>query len=73
MMYTEFISSEGLIRDAFKSVQKLDIYDEERPIGIQIFGGEEESMRISAEIVERANPDVLDGPDRKSTRLNSSH
>ena len=60
MMYTEFISSEGLIRDAFKSVQKLDIYDEERPIGIQIFGGEEESMRISAEIVERANPDVLD-------------
>ena len=41
MMYTEFISSEGLIRDAFKSTQKLDIYDDERPIGIQIFGGEE--------------------------------
>ena len=45
MMYTEFISSEGLIRDAEKSVQKLDIYDEERPIGIQIFGGDEDSMR----------------------------
>jgi len=60
MMYTEFISSEGLIRDAHKSVQKLDIYDEERPIGIQIFGGEERSMRLSAEIVERSNPDLLD-------------
>ena len=60
MMYTEFISSEGLIRDAFKSTQKLDIYEEERPIGIQIFGGEEESMRLSAEIVERSNPDLLD-------------
>ena len=60
MMYTEFISSEGLIRDAFKSMQKLDIYDDERPIGIQIFGGEEASMRLSAEIVERSNPDLLD-------------
>ena len=60
MMYTEFISSEGLIRDAEKSVQKLDIYDEERPIGIQIFGGDEDSMRQSAEIVERSNPDLLD-------------
>ena len=60
MMYTEFISSEGLIRDAFKSTQKLDIYDDERPIGIQIFGGEEASMRLSAEIVERSNPDLLD-------------
>ncbi|MCO4807517.1 MAG: tRNA dihydrouridine synthase DusB [Flavobacteriales bacterium] len=60
LMYTEFISSEGLIRDAQKSVQKLDIYEEERPIGIQIFGGEESSMRLSAEIVERSNPDLLD-------------
>lgn len=60
MMYTEFISVEGLIRDARKSVQKLDIYDEERPIGIQIFGAEEDSMRRAAEIVEEAKPEVLD-------------
>lgn len=60
MMYTEFISVEGLIRDAHKSVQKLDIYDEERPVGIQIFGAEIDSMRRAAEIVEVANPEVLD-------------
>jgi tRNA-dihydrouridine synthase B len=60
MMYTEFISVEGLIRDADKSVQKLDIYDEERPIGIQIFGSDQYSMEKAAEIVEGANPDVLD-------------
>ncbi len=60
LMYTEFISSEGLIRDAAKSVQKLDIYEYERPIGIQIFGSEIESMRKTAEIVERTNPDILD-------------
>jgi len=60
MMYTEFISVEGLIRDADKSVQKLDIYEYERPIGIQIFGAEEDSMRRAAEIVEEANPEVLD-------------
>lgn len=60
MMYTEFISVEGLIRDASKSVQKLDIYEEERPIGIQIFGAELESMRQAAEIVEEAGPEVLD-------------
>ena len=60
MMYTEFISVEGLIRDATKSVQKLDIYDYERPIGIQIFGAEEDSMRRAAEIVEEAQPEVLD-------------
>ncbi len=60
MMFTEFISVEGLIRDADKSVQKLDIYPEERPIGIQIFGAEEESMRKAAAIVEEAKPDVLD-------------
>ncbi len=57
MMYTEFISVEGLIRDAHKSVQKLDY---ERPIGIQIFGAKEDSMRRAAEIVEEANPEVLD-------------
>lgn len=59
-MYTEFISSEGLIRDAAKSVQKLDIFDYEKPIGIQIFGNEIESMREAAEIVEEAKPDILD-------------
>jgi tRNA-dihydrouridine synthase B len=60
MMYTEFISVEGLIRDAAKSVQKLDIYDYERPIGIQIFGAEYDSMMRAAEIVEEAQPEVLD-------------
>lgn len=60
MMYTEFISVEGLIRDADKSVQKLDIYEEERPIGIQIFGAKIDSMRRAAEIVEEAQPEVLD-------------
>jgi tRNA-dihydrouridine synthase B len=60
LMYTEFISSEGLIRDASKSVQKLDIFDYERPIGIQIFGNEIASMREAASIVEAANPDILD-------------
>lgn len=60
MMYTEFISVEGLIRDAAKSVQKLDIYDYERPIGIQIFGAELDSMVRAADIVEAAQPEVLD-------------
>lgn len=60
LMYTEFISAEGLIRDAEKSVHKLDIYDEERPIGIQIFGGEIESMREAAAIAEAANPELVD-------------
>ncbi|NQY08013.1 MAG: tRNA dihydrouridine synthase DusB [Flavobacteriales bacterium] len=60
LMYTEFISSEGLIRDAVKSVQKLDIYDEERPIGIQIFGGDIESMKKAAAIAEAAGPEILD-------------
>lgn len=60
IMFTEFISSEGLIRDAVKSVQKLDIFEYERPIGIQIFGNEIESMRLSAEICEKANPDIID-------------
>ena len=60
MMYTEFISVEGLIRNADKSLQKLDIYEYERPIGIQIFGAEIDSMRRAAEIVEEAQPNVLD-------------
>ncbi|MFJ1323348.1 tRNA dihydrouridine synthase DusB [Capnocytophaga canis] len=60
MLYSEFISSEGLIRDAIKSRQKLDIFDYERPVGIQIFGGDEEAMALSAKIVEAVEPDVLD-------------
>ena len=60
LMYTEFISSEGLIRDAIKSRQKLDIFDYECPIGIQIFGGDEEAMAMSARIVEAVNPDLVD-------------
>lgn len=60
LMYTEFISTEGLIRDAIKSRQKLDIFDYERPIGIQIFGGDEEAMALSARIVEATSPDLLD-------------
>ena len=60
LMYTEFISSEGLIRDAIKSKQKLDIFDYERPIGIQIFGGDEEAMAMSAKIVAAVNPDLVD-------------
>ena len=59
-MYTEFISSEGLIRDAIKSRRKLDIFDYERPIGIQIFGGDEESLAMAAKIVEVTQPDLLD-------------
>ncbi len=60
LMYTEFISSEGLIRDAIKSRQKLDIFDYERPIGIQIFGGDEEALALSARIIEATRPDLLD-------------
>lgn len=60
LMFTEFISVEGLIRDADKSVQKLDIYEKERPIGIQIFGAELESMKKAAVIVEEAKPEILD-------------
>ncbi len=60
LMYTEFISSEGLIRDAAKSVEKLDIYDYERPIGIQIFGDKIDSMRQAAAIAEEANPELID-------------
>ncbi|MDR2205426.1 MAG: tRNA dihydrouridine synthase DusB [Flavobacteriaceae bacterium] len=60
LMFSEFISSEGLIRDAMKSRKKLDIFDYERPIGIQIFGGDEEAMAMSARIVETVNPDLVD-------------
>ncbi|MBE7441528.1 MAG: tRNA dihydrouridine synthase DusB [Flavobacteriales bacterium] len=60
LMYTEFISSEGLIRDAAKSLKKLDIFEYERPIGIQIFGGDIESMKQATEITAAANPDIID-------------
>ncbi|WP_027384989.1 tRNA dihydrouridine synthase DusB [Epilithonimonas caeni] len=60
LMYSEFISSEGLIRDAIKSRKKLDIFDYERPVGIQIFGGDEEAMAMSARIVETVEPDLVD-------------
>ena len=60
LMYSEFISSEGLIRDAIKSVQKLDIFDYERPVGIQIFGGDEDAMALSAKIVDAVQPDLVD-------------
>lgn len=60
VVYTEFISSEGLIRDAAKSVIKLDIYEKERPVGIQIFGAEMDSMLQAIDIVERTQPDIID-------------
>ncbi|GFZ89937.1 tRNA-dihydrouridine synthase [Aquaticitalea lipolytica] len=60
VVYTEFISSEGLIRDAAKSVMKLDIYEKERPVGIQIFGAELDSMLQTVDIVEKSNPDIID-------------
>jgi nifR3 family TIM-barrel protein len=60
VVYTEFISSEGLIRDAAKSVMKLDIYEKERPVGIQIFGANLESMLKTVEIVEKSKPDIID-------------
>jgi nifR3 family TIM-barrel protein len=60
LMYSEFISSEGLIRDAIKSRMKLDIFDYERPVGIQIFGGDEEAMEMSSKIVSTVKPDIVD-------------
>jgi len=60
LMFTEFISSEGLIRDAVKSRQKLDFFDYERPIGIQIFGGDEEAMAMATKIVDATQPDLVD-------------
>ena len=59
-MFSEFISSEGLIRDAIKSRHKLDFSEEERPFGIQIFGGDEDSLSMAAKIVDATNPDLLD-------------
>ena len=60
VVYTEFISSEGLIRDAAKSTMKLDIYEKERPVGIQIFGANLESMLQTVDIVEKSKPDIID-------------
>jgi nifR3 family TIM-barrel protein len=60
VMYTEFISSEGLIRDAAKSLQKLDIFEYERPIGIQLFGSDIDSMREAGRIADAAKPDLID-------------
>jgi hypothetical protein len=60
VVYTEFIFSEGLIRDAVKSTMKLDIYEKERPVGIQIFGANLDSMLQSVDIVEKSNPDIID-------------
>jgi tRNA-dihydrouridine synthase B len=60
LMYTEFISSEGLIRDAIKSRKKLEFFEYERPVGIQIFGGDEEAMAMSARIVDAVQPDLVD-------------
>lgn len=60
VVYTEFISSEGLIRDAVKSIQKLDIYEKERPVGIQIFGANLDSMLKAVEIIEASKPDIID-------------
>ncbi|NOY38000.1 MAG: tRNA dihydrouridine synthase DusB [Chlorobi bacterium] len=60
MVYTEFISSDGLIRDGAKSVKKLNIYEHERPVGIQIYGHDKEAMLEAAKIAERANPDLID-------------
>ncbi len=60
LMFSEFISSEGLIRNAIKSMRKLDIFDNERPVGIQVFGGDEEALAMSARIVETVQPELLD-------------
>ena len=60
VVYTEFISSEGLIRDAAKSVMKLDIYEKERPVGIQVFGSNLDSMLQAVDIVEKTKPDIID-------------
>lgn len=60
VLFTEFISSEGLIRDAVKSLEKLDIYEYERPVGIQIFGNDIEHMKMATEIATKTNPDIID-------------
>lgn len=60
LVYSEFISSEGLIRNAKKSIKKLDIFENERPIGIQLFGGNEDSMELSTKIINQINPNLID-------------
>ena len=60
LLYTEFISSSGLVYDARDSVMKLDFYEHERPIGIQIFGGEIDQVKTAARIVDGAEPDIID-------------
>src|SRR5690625_1525125 len=60
MHYTEFISSGGLMYEAETSLQKLDIFEEERPVGIQVFGGDVDQVRVAARIVDDARPDVID-------------
>src|SRR5882757_7755323 len=60
LLFTEFIYSEGLINDAIACRRKLDIFESERPVGIQIFGGDEERLAMAAQIVEAAEPDLLD-------------
>ena len=60
MVYTEFVSADGLVHEAIKSLKKLEIFDYERPIGIQYFGGQLENMIEAAEIIEAKNPDVID-------------
>lgn len=60
LVYSEFISSEGLIRNAAKSVKKLDIFDSERPVGIQLFGSSTDSMKEAAIVATKANPDIID-------------
>src|ERR1039457_1990551 len=60
LMYSEFISSEGLIRDSIKSRQKLEFFESERRFGIQLFGGDEEAMALSARIIDATNPDLVD-------------
>ena len=72
LMYTEFISSEGLIRDAAKSKQKLDIFEYERPIGIQLFGGDIGNMVESARIATDVNPDLIDEMPCKYWRASSA-
>src|SRR5699024_6811808 len=60
VVYTEFVSAEGLIRDAAKSTIKLDIYEKERPVGIQVFGGNIDSMLEACDIIEASQPDIID-------------
>ena len=60
MVYTEFVSAEALVRDVKSTVRKLTIADEERPVGIQIYGRDVEAMVEAAKMVEQAGPDVID-------------